>query len=327
MKVLVRIRYSQALRFVPSLELVERARTPWRRSPGPGPRRRPGCASCAGRRRTAGRGTAARPARTARCARRGSQQLAGSLPSMLSRRSPCPPRPASPARRAGRDRCGAVPALGRTCPRQPPPYDDDSPPRQPAATCRAHCSGHLDHLRERASPAGRLRHPERVVATLDGARPGGPARPGCRPGRRRRRGCPAPRASADPRPTGRSSSARRDFSGRPGGCSGKARASTPCAPTLARGAAGDPGPGRPAADEQRARRRHSSARGRRARPVERRRRRGHLAPGDPPGLLDPDDRRCRAPAARGQRDQVGGLDPAAGAVPEDQRGRAGRPPC
>ena len=61
----------------PRLEVRARAgtggrrRTPWRRSPGRGPRRPPGCASSAARPSTAGRGTASPRARSAPAARLG----------------------------------------------------------------------------------------------------------------------------------------------------------------------------------------------------------------------------------------------------------------
>ena len=130
----------------------------------------------------------------------------------------------------------------------------------------------------------------------------------------------------------RASSARRDFSGRPGGCSGKASASTPAAPTCARRTAGDPGPGRPAADEQRCRR--PTARSRTASQARSSVGGGAatLRPATTPGLLDPDDRRCRAPGSRlASATRSRGPMPPPGAVAEHQRGhrsprRRRRPP-
>ena len=102
----------------------------------------------------------------------------------------------------------------------------------------------------------------RSQSTTSGAGRAGSRRRSCRsPGRTatstRRRGSGTPNGSRSPLTTsvGRpvSSSSARERSGRPGGCSGKASATTPAAPSARGGAAGHPGAAGPAADHQRQR--------------------------------------------------------------------------
>ena len=100
---------------------------------------------------------------------------------------------------------------------------------------------------------GRLRHPvssgrRRAARRAPRRSPAPVARRGSR---RVGRSCRWLPCSTSRGTVGVSSSGSRDFSGRPGRCSGKARQTTPATSNSGRGPAGDPGAGAAAAEEQR----------------------------------------------------------------------------
>ena len=306
------------------LELVERARTPWRRSPGPGPRRRPGCASCAARRSTAGRGycrasRSKRALRSSAVSARSRPVASSSLDASLSRRAgACPSRaiPASSPIGIGagvgqRRRSVQRPSLTGFSRHQRRSRRHGGFPR-PASGRYA-----------RASPSQASDHAhDGVERASDGppARPFGTRRPWSAPARdarstaRPRQGTPraaervavalhhqrrARRPPVSSSAPGLLRAARAGAAGRPARAPGRRR------PRRRSGRRPGPrrcgrrrrsGPGRRASSPSTASQARSSVAGAG----------GDPPAGDPPGLLDPDHGRRRAAgSAVGQRDQVG----------------------
>ena len=168
----------------------------------------------------------------------------------------------------------------------------------------------------RPPPSPRCAWESRTSGRQPVRRPGRPRyRSGNSSGRPNVSFSPCTTSVVTPAPT---SSSSRDFSGRPGGCSGKASARQPAAPSAVAVRAADRAPAdRPPTtsgvpDAQRASRRREAD-------VERGRRAGHLAALHPPRLLEQQHADALPRQGGRQRLQVAGVDALAGAVAEQQR--------